>query len=666
MKWNKIFSVYRKEIRETLRDRRTIISMILVPVLMYPLLFVLMGQIMTAGIAKLKEEKSSITVKPGVADRLIDLISSRDRFEVVDSEDPEEDLRAGEIDAFVEFESVSGGDSLKVYFDAAVERSEMARGRLEDVLAEYRTERQETALRDQNIGVALLYPFGVGYVNIASASRMGGRLLGIIVPILLVVVLGLGAMYPAIDLTAGEKERGTLETIMTVPVARVELLTGKFLTVSTIALITGVLNLVSMFATYSLGFVSLGPLSEKLSFGLSPAVAVVLLIMLVPLALFISAAMLSVCLFTRSFKDAQNLVTPFFLVLMLPGFFAMTPGIELGEGLALVPILNICLLFKELLLDHFQYNLIFLVFLSNAVFALLSIVVVSRLFNEERILFDEGRGLRFSLDRSTLEPRDCLDPSEAMLLFAVLVLLLFYLGTLFQVKLPVYWGVLLTEWTLILAPVLLFLWFGRVRFRTALHLNGFHPLALLGTLLLGLGGLHLCVWLAHLQADLFPESVEIGRVLEKLLDFREQKLSPAVALFAFALSPAICEEALFRGALLSSLRDRLNGAAVVLIIALLFGAFHMHLFRLLPTAFLGVLLTFVTYRTGSIYLAVIAHALNNGIALVIISYPEAVRFLPWLEDEGGPSLPVVGVMMLFTLVGVFLIGLPQKRELRAE
>ena len=130
------------------------------------------------------------------------------------------------------------------------------------------------------------------------------------------------------DLTAGEKERGTLETILTVPIKRSELLLGKYLTVTTVALITGTLNLVSMLMTYSLGLIQLGDMNGSINFDFSLSAILILFVLLIPLSMFISASILSVCLFGRSFKEAQNLATPFYLLLIFPSLFAMAPGIN--------------------------------------------------------------------------------------------------------------------------------------------------------------------------------------------------------------------------------------------------------------------------------------------------------------------------------------------------
>ncbi len=469
MKFNKILTIYKKEIKDTLRDRRTLMAMVLVPIILYPALFSVMGQIMAIGSQKLESERSAIAYIHEIPHELDSLLQKEDKLEVAVTSDPASDLQNGNIHAYMEIKHFSITDSLFIYYDGAIDRSRLARERLENVVQIYKRNIQESSLQEAGIDLAVLDPFDMRKVNIAPPARMGGMILGSIIPLLLIVTLMMGAMYPAIDLTAGEKERGTLETILTVPVKRLELLLGKFFTVSTVAFITGFLNLFSMTLAYSLGFIQLGVLSGKLEFIFSPITLFIVFLLIIPLSLFISAIMLSVSLFARSFKDAQNLITPLYILLIIPAFFAMTPGIELTNFLALIPILNITLLFKEIMLQNFSTELIFTVFLSNTVYAFIAILIFSKLFNAEQILFAEGKGLQFSFRHSEIKPTEVFQPVNTLLILAFILILLFYIGSIIQLKFE-HWGILITEWGLLFLPVILAVWYNKVDFKKALNL----------------------------------------------------------------------------------------------------------------------------------------------------------------------------------------------------
>lgn len=339
---------------------------------------------------------------------------------------------------------------------------------------------------------------------------------------------------------------------------------------------------------------------------------------------------------------------------MMPAFFALAPGIELTHFLALIPILNVALLYKEVLLQTMTTELVFAVFLSNTVFAFLAILIFSKLFNAEEILFAERKGWQFSFRRSEITPEHVLQPANAMLVLSFILVLLFYLAPLAQLRLK-HWGLFITEWLLIFLPVVLAIWYNKVNYRTALCLKGFSAMALLGTLLITLAGLALTVWVAQLQVKLFPESARIGEVMEKLLNLQSTGIHPALGLFVFAVSPGICEELLFRGLLLSSLKERMSPTVAVLSVAILFGIFHIHIFRLVPTALVGLYFTFIVYKTGSIYLSIIGHSLNNGLAVLILSYPEFGAHFGWLTGEAPVSPLVVLTTISVAALGVFLV-----------
>ncbi len=594
MKYNKIAVVFKKELLETLRDRRSMVAMILIPIVLYPLMFIVMSQMITFGGFDFDEKMGS----------------------QVTTEIPNSGIAAGN-------EKTASSETVSPTIPT-------------------------------NDEFPVPETLGASTLSSAPETSVGGMIFGSLVPVLLIVTLIFGALYPAIDLTAGEKERGTLETILTVPISRVELLFGKYLTVSTFALMTGVLNLISMLMTYSLGLIQMGALTGDVQFSLTPAAMIILFISLIPLSLFISSTIISVCIFARSFKEAQNLVTPFYLLLIFPALFALAPGMKLSSMLSLIPVLNVSLLFKEVLFGHYPMNLIFSVFLSNALFAFIGITVVSKLFNAEDVLFTEGKGWQFLLRRSQIIPTEVFHPSSVFIIYAIIAFLLFYVGSTIQAQYK-HWGILATQWLLIFLPVLAFGWYNKVDLKKTLHLKRFHPLDLVGTIFLAIAGIAVTTWVARFQIMLFPETIKIGKVLEKIMNFESLGVNSFLGIFIFAISPAICEELLFRGAMLSSLKKRMSPLAAMTVVAFMFGIFHIYLFRILPTAILGFYLAFIVYRTGSVYLGMIGHALNNSFALLVISNPRVRTLYGHLAGE-SQYLPIVILAVIgFILFGTLLI-----------
>ncbi len=630
MSARKILAVFRKEVLDSLRDRRTLMVMVLLPIVLYPAMFIFMTQLTSAGIARLQQERSRVSAGGQVPPVLDSLLRGDTSLVFCPSPEPAADLATRDISAWMEWRR--GADSAVIYYDGAKEKSRLALSRLRDVAENYRSTLLKERLARAGVDSAVLEPFGLREENTAPPSRMGGMVLGVLLPILLIVCMMMGAMYPAMDLTAGEKERGTMETILAAPVDKRELFLGKFLTVAAIAVITGALNLFSMMMTFSAGLVQLGAATGRMEFSIGPASLALVFLSLLPLALFVSAVLLSASLFARSFKDAQNLVTPVYLPLVLLTQVAVMPGIQLNRLLALVPVANVTLLIKDVLLNEYSWDLVLMVFFVNSVLAFLAVMFSARLFGSEEVLLGSGKGWFFSFDRGRLAPVRVLPPAAALTAYAIVMLLLFYAAGFLQIRFR-HWGLAATEWGLILAPVLLACWYLRANVREALNLRGFRPMSLLGTLCLALGFIGVTVWVGLQQARLFPESVKMAEALRKYLDFSESGLGLGAALLVVAIGPAVCEEALFRGLLLSSLKGRVRPALAVLIVSLLFGLTHLSIFRLVPTFILGLYLTFIVYRTGSVYLSMLAHAINNGLAVALIYYPSLASRISWLSGE---------------------------------
>jgi sodium transport system permease protein len=648
----KILAVFRKEVLDSLRDRRTLMVMVMLPIVLYPAMFIFMTQLTSAGMARLRQEQSRVSAGGELPSALDSLLRADTSLVFCPSPDPSADLASRNVWAWLEWRPAA--DSAVIYYDGAKEKSRLALTRLREAAGRYRLLLQRERLARAGVDPAALEPFGLREMNTAPPSRMGGMVLGILLPVLLIVCMMMGAMYPAMDLTAGEKERGTMETILAAPVDKRELFLGKFLTVAAIAVITGALNLFSMMLTFSAGLVQLGAATGRMEFSIGPASLALVFLSLLPLALFVSAVLLSASLFARSFKDAQNLVTPVYLPLVLLTQVAVMPGIQLNRLLALVPVANVTLLIKDVLLGEYSWDLVLLVFLVNSALAFLAAMFSARLFGSEEVLLGSGKGWHFSFDRGRLAPVRVPPPAAALTVYAAIMLLLFYAAGFLQIRYR-HWGLVATEWVLILVPVLTACWYLRADYRETLNLRGFRPLSLIGTLCLALGFVGITVWIGLQQARMFPESVRMAEALRKYLDFGASGLGLGAGLVVAAVGPAVCEEALFRGLLLSSLKGRMRPFLAVLVVSLLFGLSHMSIFRLVPTFVLGLYLTFIVHRTGSVLLSMLAHALNNGLAVALIYHPSLAARLPWLAGETPFPLAALAAFAALAAAGAALV-----------
>jgi sodium transport system permease protein len=215
--------------------------------------------------------------------------------------------------------------------------------------------------------------------------------LGGLIPYFVIVLCLIGAMYPAMDLTAGEKERGTMETILCSPVSRTHLVLGKFLMVLTASLSSAVLSMISMGATFAAGrglmenFKQLG--GTALPLQLSAGAMASVFFMVVPLAVLFSAALLTIALFAKSYKEAQSYLSPLTILVVLPAVISVLPGVELNAAFCFIPVLNISLISKELVAGTYHWGYIVLIFTSSCVYAAAALALAIRLFQREDVLF---------------------------------------------------------------------------------------------------------------------------------------------------------------------------------------------------------------------------------------------------------------------------------------
>ncbi|MGB6199781.1 MAG: ABC transporter permease [Candidatus Acidiferrales bacterium] len=401
MKLRDIGIVYRKEMKDSLRDRRTLISMIAVPILLMPLLTIGIGVLSADIVGHAMEEVPKIMIvggldSPGV---VAGLRAQSDIQVVPAAPDYAQEIGDKRIRAAVEippgFEaSLSAGTpaTVTVYDYKNDLKSSIAADRLQKFFRDLRDRTVRQRLEAQRLPDSLIHPFDVDEQNVASPEKATGELVGGIVPYFVILLCLTGAIYPAIDLTAGEKERGTMETILSSPVSRTDLVFGKFLTVLTASLATAFLAVISMGVSFGIAkgaLMSLTNSGQASGFALSissESVAAVFA-MVLPLAVLFSAALLAVALYAKSYKEAQSYLQPLTIIVVIPGVVSLLPGVELNARLALIPILNTSLVSKEILTGTYHWHYIALIFISSCVYAAIALVIAVKLFEREDVLF---------------------------------------------------------------------------------------------------------------------------------------------------------------------------------------------------------------------------------------------------------------------------------------
>jgi len=393
--------VYRKELIDSLRDRRTLISMIAVPLLVMPLLTIGMGALTLSMIGEAEKETPKIMILGGDDSPHVraELQKLGDVQIVPANPDYAEEISNKQIRAAVEipksFEAkMAAGESSKVtiYMYEGELKSSFGADRLQRFFRQLRDRTIRERLEARQLPDSLVHPFDIQQKNVAPPEKVGGAILGGMIPYLVILLCLTGAMYPAMDLTAGEKERGTIETILCSPISRTHLVLGKFLMVLTASIVTAILAIASMAASFGAGKkiligVTHGAADAALQLTVTGKAMASVIFVVLPLAVFFSAALLALSLFAKSFKEAQSYISPLMIVVVLPAVAALLPGVELNPVLALVPVLNTSLVSKEIISGVYHWDLIALIFLSSSVYAVLAIAIAVKLFQREDVLF---------------------------------------------------------------------------------------------------------------------------------------------------------------------------------------------------------------------------------------------------------------------------------------
>lgn len=406
MKASVILTIYRKELTDALRDRRTLISMIVIPSLVIPLLTLVVGSIMTRVISGARQEVPAIVVlggedSPGVVAQL-----RAARFRIEGADDWRARIADKRLRAAVRlppgFEAglrAGGAPEVTIYHHEGELKSGLGAADLEKFFRELRDRRVAELLAERNLPPTLARPFETRRENVAPAEKVGGSLFGGLVPYVIIILCFTGAMYPAIELTAGEKERGTMEALLCSPVGRTEIVLGKFLMVLTGSLSAMAFMLLSLGATILLGgpllFAGAGsrpaPGSLTLPSGviptIDPAGLLGVLAMVLPVAILFAALSFTIALFARSYREAQSYLSPLMIVVLLPAVVGMLPGIELDGRLILVPLLNLSLVCREMLSGVWRWDHIALIFGSSCVYAAAALYLAVRMFRREDVLF---------------------------------------------------------------------------------------------------------------------------------------------------------------------------------------------------------------------------------------------------------------------------------------
>lgn len=703
-----------KELREILRDRRTIVTLVVMPLVLYPLLALVFQRFLLTSLTsqgvieyvigvdsthtklqleeQLREGESLLTAnhKQDVTHdaKTFDaakLLEPRIMFGELPSRDAAERCV---IDAVVHLAVLprsgsmadSAGDGLDrphawdLYYRAGSPASEAALRYVEMRLHAYGEAQLDSQL--EKMGVDAELP-GTSQRHALEFSGAPVFSLAALIPLILVLMTVTGAVYPAIDLTAGERERGTLEMLIAAPVPRLGLLLAKYVAVLAVALLTALVNLTGMAVTSHVTGLNASLFGGA---GLSLPVVIKVLLLLGLFAAFFSAVLLAITSCARSFKEAQAYIIPLMLLCLVPGVICLMPSLQFSGPLAVVPLVNIVLLARDLLEGSVVPLYAAVAVISTLFYVLAAIGLAARVFGTDAILYGSQATWSDVLRRPT-ERRAALSPSASAFALAVMFPTYFVLSATLAQSREISFDTRLFVAAIITMLVFCGIpWviaaFHRVRVSSGIGLVQPKINSLLAAGLLGL-----VLWPAAHEIFLINEKIGIDSLrldqlsqVQALLD-QLQHVPIVVVLLALAVVPGLCEEFFFRGVLFSSLRSVTTPWRTIISAAVLFGLFHVVAGtllapeRFLPSTFLGLVLGWVRQRTGSVIPSMLLHALHNGLILFVVHYRSVLadRGIGIEEATHLPALwlTIAGAGMLVAIVWLIVATRPGTRELVA-
>ncbi|MEW6984450.1 ABC transporter permease [Colwelliaceae bacterium 6471] len=399
-----MWQIYLKELLELVRDRKTLFFIIALPLLIFPVIFAVMG-VVVANVAMDEQQKvlKYTLINADKAPKFSQTLFYHRDFTQIDlslntDQEIKQAIQNGQIDVVIKVnqsheQNIANNqkDNWQIYFNGASQLNSV-KSKVDKVFLQYSNTLRQQKLAELSLSEQqyerLTTPISLEVINTADQRENVGEQVGGLLPYLLIVLCLTGAMYPAIDLGAGEKERGTLETLLLTPISRISIVLGKYLTIMTTGIITALIAVFSLSLwSFIIGeFANIDVVREVFA-SFTASDLLLILLMLVPVSGIFAGLLLSISIYARSFKEAQNYMGPVSMLGFFPIMVAMLPGIKLDWLWSLVPISNVALAIKEILKGTIDYTMLIYILMSSTVFAILSIIFCVYWFKKESVLF---------------------------------------------------------------------------------------------------------------------------------------------------------------------------------------------------------------------------------------------------------------------------------------
>lgn len=388
---NTILTVFKKEMLDTLRDKRTLLTAIVGPALLMPLLLFGMTKLTSSIMEKEENKKLKVALLDAPADFAAELDTAK--FEIISGmtiETGREEITADSLDAMIGFHNqyannIDGMKSGKVnmWYKST---NLLVKDRLTQVVDSYEEKILANRISELNLTKDAIDPINLIRYDIAPKNEQIGQMVGGFLPYIFIIFCFMGCMYPALDLITGEKERGTIETLLTVPASKFNILMGKVLTIALVGLSAALMTILGLIVAVKFLPDLPADILEAMSNIIGIKFILMLFAMLIPMAIFFGGVISAMVVRAKSFKEAQSIVTPASFLVIIPAVVALLPGIKLGWSTVFIPILNVALATKEIVAGTIQPIHYIVVVLSLIVLAIVAVGISYQQFSKESMV----------------------------------------------------------------------------------------------------------------------------------------------------------------------------------------------------------------------------------------------------------------------------------------
>jgi sodium transport system permease protein len=679
MNWSVIRLLYVHELTMLLRARRTVIMAVILPAVMMPLMLYAQKYSNDRRERTLQATTYPYTItgplaaqiRKAIADARVSLAAEQDddlrqlrQFNFVELQsvaNPRQSLDDNQIQFYIETFSGEEADKLasgpqapppngpappaerrlkgvplvNVVYREDRDSSDNAHDRIMSLLRIARRQESQLLLTGHGFPASTKEVFAVEGSSVATSSQVTGSIVGRFITLFLVMMMFTGGAVAAMDIIAGEKERGTLETLLTTAAGRADIAAAKQLAITSVALVITLIQGLNFVLYIKLKLI---PLPKDFDLQLPTGMALTLLVLFIPLAATIASVLLMISAYAKSYKESQMYFFPIYLIGMIPALASVMPGISLRSAIAFVPVANVSVAAREILMGRPDPLMIAVTF-GVMVFAAGYLVrSAARLLAREDIVIPAHTEPAEFLGGPALFQR------RVLRWFALMWVVTFAVATNVPALQSFRRQLLFNELVVMIGACLLMMLMYRLDPREVLSLKPVKPAVWVAVFFAIPAGYITALGVFKVVNVFIPAPQQL---LERFSEDLIPKGMPSWELVLYtAVLPAVCEELAFRGILLSGLRRKLRPASLIAGIGLIFGIFHVTLYRIAPTAVLGMVLTAIALMTGSVFPGMLLHAGNNAIGVLGGSW-FAIEALRWPQFAAATAIFSLSLWIIY-------------------